>query len=156
MYSCICFLFLPTVSTKYPLAQKCRSPYLYFRFACLSNIIRLLFPLRYPMICDGNIRSALLRCRLSFPFETFMSLSLFQPVIADVFACALTFQFAGCHQLMHCGRRTAERKFPSQILQYKKCRWRLRMEQITRRHFLYRKPTKSCCGSPKRRTTATR
>lgn len=51
------------------------------------------------MICDGNIRSALLRCRLSFPFETFMSLSLFQPVIADVFACALTFQFAGCHQL---------------------------------------------------------
>ena len=57
---------------------------------------------------------------------------------------------------MHCDRRTAERKFPSQILQYKKCRWWLRMEQITRRHFLYRKPTKSCCGSPKRRTTATR
>ena len=52
MYSCICFLFRPTVSTKYPLAQKWRSPYLYFKFACLSNIIKLLFPLRYPMICD--------------------------------------------------------------------------------------------------------
>ena len=38
-----------TVSTKYPLAQKCRLPYLYFRFACLSKIMRLLFPLRYPM-----------------------------------------------------------------------------------------------------------
>ena len=49
---CICFLFRPTVSTKYPLAQKWRSPYLYFKFACLSNIIKLLFPLRYPMICD--------------------------------------------------------------------------------------------------------
>ena len=44
------FLFVfPTVSTKYPLAQKCRLPYLYFRFACLSKIMRLLFPLRYPM-----------------------------------------------------------------------------------------------------------
>ena len=28
------------------------SPYLYFKFACRSNIIKLLFPLRYPMICD--------------------------------------------------------------------------------------------------------
>ena len=36
-------------STKYPLAQKCRFPYLYFKFACLSKIMRLLFPLRYPI-----------------------------------------------------------------------------------------------------------
>ena len=28
---------------------ECRLPYLYFRFACLSKIMRLLFPLRYPM-----------------------------------------------------------------------------------------------------------
>ena len=31
------------------LAQKCRFPYLYFKFACLSKIMRLLFPLRYPI-----------------------------------------------------------------------------------------------------------
>ena len=43
MYSCICFLFRPTVSTKYPLAQKWRSPYLYFKFACRSKIISELF-----------------------------------------------------------------------------------------------------------------
>lgn len=36
---------------QYPLHQKFLDPYLYFRFACLSNIIRLLFPLRYPMNC---------------------------------------------------------------------------------------------------------
>ena len=47
-----CFLFRPTVSTKYPLAQKCLFPYFYLRFACRSNIIRLLFPFRYPMIYD--------------------------------------------------------------------------------------------------------
>ena len=52
MYALIAFLFRPTVSTKYPLAQKCLFPYLYFRFACRSNIIRLLFPFRYPIIWD--------------------------------------------------------------------------------------------------------
>ena len=52
MYSCICFLFFPTVSTKYPRAQKCLLPYLYLRLACRSNIIRLLLPFRYPIICD--------------------------------------------------------------------------------------------------------
>ena len=40
---------LSFASTKYPLAQKCRFPYLYFKFACLSKIMRLLFPLRYPI-----------------------------------------------------------------------------------------------------------
>ena len=52
MYAFIAFLFRPTVSTKYPLAQKCLFPYLYFRLACRSNIIRLLFPFRYPIIWD--------------------------------------------------------------------------------------------------------
>ena len=52
MYSCIAVLFRPTVSAKYPLHQKWRLPYLYFRFACRSKIIRVLFPLRYPMNCD--------------------------------------------------------------------------------------------------------
>ena len=33
-------------------APKCRFPYLYFRFACRSNIISELFPLRYPINCD--------------------------------------------------------------------------------------------------------
>ena len=44
------FLFVLSyrIHLKYPLAQKCRLPYLYFRFACLSKIMRLLFPLRYP------------------------------------------------------------------------------------------------------------
>ena len=46
------FLFLPTVSTWYPLHQKCRFPYLYFILAYFSKIIKLLFPLRYPIICD--------------------------------------------------------------------------------------------------------
>ena len=32
--------------------QNCRFPYLYFRFACRSNIISELFPLRYPINCD--------------------------------------------------------------------------------------------------------
>ena len=36
---------------KIPLHQKFRLPYLYFKFACLSNIIKLLFPLRYPINC---------------------------------------------------------------------------------------------------------
>lgn len=35
-----------------PLHQNCRFPYLYFRFACRSNIISELFPLRYPINCD--------------------------------------------------------------------------------------------------------
>ena len=45
------FLLRPTVSTYYPLHQKFLDPYLYFKFACLSKIIKLLFPLRNPMNC---------------------------------------------------------------------------------------------------------
>ena len=45
----VCTGLLSFASTKYPLAQKCRFPYLYFKFACLSKIMRLLFPLRYPI-----------------------------------------------------------------------------------------------------------
>ena len=52
MYSAIAFLFFPTVSTYYPLHQNDLVPYLYFRFACLSNIINVLLPLRYPINCD--------------------------------------------------------------------------------------------------------
>ena len=52
MYALIAFLLRPTISTKYPLAQKCLLPCLYFRFACRSNIIRLLFSFRYPIIWD--------------------------------------------------------------------------------------------------------
>ena len=52
MYALIAFLLRPAVSAKYPLAQKCLFPYLYFRFACRSNIIRLLFPFRYPIVWD--------------------------------------------------------------------------------------------------------
>ena len=61
MYSRIFSLLRPTVSTKYPLAQKCLSPYLYFKFACLSKIIRLLFPLRYPIICATLYLGGMLR-----------------------------------------------------------------------------------------------
>ena len=46
------FLLRPTVSTYYPLHQKFLDPYLYFKFACLSNIISELFPFRYPINCD--------------------------------------------------------------------------------------------------------
>lgn len=35
---------------KYPLAQKCLFPNLYFKFANLSNIMRALFPFKYPII----------------------------------------------------------------------------------------------------------
>ena len=52
MYALIAFLLRPAVSTKCPLAQKRLFPYLYFRFACRSNIIMLLFPFRYPIIWD--------------------------------------------------------------------------------------------------------
>ena len=34
---------------EYPFAQNTLLPYLYFRFACRSNIMSVLFPLRYPM-----------------------------------------------------------------------------------------------------------
>ena len=42
--------------------KKCLLPYLYFRLACLSNIIKLLFPLRYPtnraiLKCGGILTS---------------------------------------------------------------------------------------------------
>ena len=46
IYSLIAFSFHPTVSTKYPLAQKFLLPYFYFKFACLSNIISALFILQ--------------------------------------------------------------------------------------------------------------
>ena len=51
MYSWIIFAFLPTVSTKYPLHQKFRLPYLYFKFACLSKIISALLLLSVPTNC---------------------------------------------------------------------------------------------------------
>ena len=51
--SCMCafiaFLLRSAVSAKYNLAPKCLYPYLYFRLACQSNIIRLLLYFRYPM-----------------------------------------------------------------------------------------------------------
>ena len=40
---------------EYPLHQKCRFPYLYLRFACLSNIISVLFPFKYPTKSDTLI-----------------------------------------------------------------------------------------------------
>ena len=43
------FSFFPTVSTKYPFAQKCRLPYLYFKFACRSNIINVDLLFKYPI-----------------------------------------------------------------------------------------------------------
>ena len=55
MYFWIAVLFRPTVSTKYPLHQKCRFPYLYFKFANLSNIIRALFPFNIPINLDTDI-----------------------------------------------------------------------------------------------------
>lgn len=45
------FSFFPTVSTKYPLHQKFRFLYLYFRFACLSKIINTLLLLSVPTNC---------------------------------------------------------------------------------------------------------
>ena len=51
MYCLIAVLFFPTVSTKYPLHQKLLCPYLYFKFACLSNIIKLLLLFKYPVNC---------------------------------------------------------------------------------------------------------
>ena len=62
IYSCIFFAFLPTVSTWYPRHPKYLFPYLYFKFTCLSNIINVLFPFRYPtkldtLILGGNSAS---------------------------------------------------------------------------------------------------
>ena len=47
MHASVASLFLPTVPTKQPRHQNCRFPYLYFRFANWSNIIRML-PLQIP------------------------------------------------------------------------------------------------------------
>ena len=52
IYCSILFAFFPTVSTKYPLHQKCLDPYLYFKFACLSKIISELLPFKYPITSD--------------------------------------------------------------------------------------------------------
>ena len=52
MYFTAVTVLIPTVLTQYPVAQKLLFPNLYFKFACRSNIIMALFPLRYPVICD--------------------------------------------------------------------------------------------------------
>lgn len=48
------FLYLLFIASHgvyiYLLAQKCRFPYLYFRFACLLKIIKLLLPFKNPII----------------------------------------------------------------------------------------------------------
>ena len=69
-----CFLFLPTVSTYFPLHQNCLFPYLYFKFACLSNIIKLLFPLRYPIICDTHYTWAVLISAYEYDPDTLLLL----------------------------------------------------------------------------------
>ena len=48
-YSSIFFAFLPTVSTKYPLHQKCRFPYLYFKFAAFQISLTNFFLLNIPL-----------------------------------------------------------------------------------------------------------
>lgn len=60
MYSFTVSVFNPTVDTKYPFAQKFLLPYLYFKFACLSNIINDDLPLRYPMKFDTAIFGGIL------------------------------------------------------------------------------------------------
>ena len=67
IYSSIIFAFFPTVSTKYPRHQKFRLPYLYFKFACLSNIISALLLLSLPINCDTLIYGGILtrRCMWS-------------------------------------------------------------------------------------------
>ena len=52
--------FITTVDTKYPFAQKLLFPYLYFKFACLSNIINDDFPFKYPMKFDIAIFGGIL------------------------------------------------------------------------------------------------
>ena len=46
------FIFFPTVPTQYPPHQNILFPYLYFKFACLSKIMRELFSFKYPTISD--------------------------------------------------------------------------------------------------------
>ena len=55
MYFWIAVLLRSTVSTKNPLHQKCRFPYLYFKFANRSKIINALFPFNIPMNLDTDI-----------------------------------------------------------------------------------------------------
>ena len=52
IYSAITFLLRPISIYIVPFAPKFPIPIFYFKFACRSNIIKLLFPLRYPMNCD--------------------------------------------------------------------------------------------------------
>ena len=88
IYFCIVAVFNPTVLTYYPSAQKCLFPNLYFKFACLSNIIIALLPFRYPITCDilyfGGIDSS--KCMwsdiicpsiISIPFHLHKSFIIF-------------------------------------------------------------------------------
>ena len=49
------------------LHQNCRFPYLYFKLACLSNIISELFPLRYPINCDTLYFGGILTSKRMWP-----------------------------------------------------------------------------------------
>ena len=80
-------LILPTVSTKYPLHQKCLFPYLYFKLACLSKIISVLLLLRVPMNCAALIYGGILtsicmwsRHASASIISTFISLHSFQRI----------------------------------------------------------------------------
>ena len=86
----IFFKLIPYVFFDYPFVSAYRihivastpkflEPYLYLRFACLSKIIRLLFPLRYPINCATLIYGGILTnictwstqasaCMISTPF----------------------------------------------------------------------------------------
>ena len=59
IYSRSVFVSIPTVLTKKPLAQKCLLPPLFS--GCRSNIIKALFPFRYPINCDTDNFGGILR-----------------------------------------------------------------------------------------------
>ena len=55
MYSAIFLVFFPAVPSQYPGHQNARFPYLHFKFACRSKMIKLLFSLRNPTKQDSLI-----------------------------------------------------------------------------------------------------
>ena len=63
IYFLIVASFNPIVLTYYPSAQKCLLPNLYFKFACLSNIINALFSFKYPIKLDTLIFGGILNSK---------------------------------------------------------------------------------------------
>ena len=95
------FVLFPTISTQSPLRQNVLFPYLYFKFARLSKIMRELFPFKYPTIsdtCIWTIYDSDNILPLSFAFLSHHCLSLF-PISAFIFPYIICLLYFGANMI---------------------------------------------------------